>query len=730
MIASAKNFLTNSFATFINHIVAAFITTFMLIMLSFSLASLLFTGELAPYLSQGVGIMLVSTSVGIVIMGILSHTHHILPSMQSSLILIIVTMSTNMVIATGKDLFITMLALLPLIALIIGVAFFIFGQFRWVKFIRYIPYPVIGGFLAGNGVLLISGALRVMMPFEVSVMNIVQFFQVNNLIFWIPGVVIAIALFIPLRRGNNYLVIPLILIIGVGAIYGFIYAQGLSLQEASEQGILLGDIGNIAYQAPINLDFNQIDWQAIQSQWANILTVMMVALIHLPLNLTGIELSNNDEFDIDNQVRFNGIMNIATALFGGNAGFSSSSISTMNYRIGGTSRLIYIISFISIVSLLILGSEILLYVPVAVLGGMLMFIGIGFIDEWIIQGLDKFTQFEYFVAFVIMLTVIFFGFLQGVVLGTFIMLLVFVGTYTRISNIYRATSARNLSSAVERNPHFTKELFKLREHVYVLELTGFLFFGTADTIIQEVKARDDDTSLPELKFLIIDFRRVAGVDSSALLSLNKIIRLAETHEFDVIFSDFEDNPSILRIITELSTSDCLEFSTDLDHALERAESELLVYAGTTQAFISSVVWMQLVDMGMSKKHAKLLSKYMERVQYPPETIIIKQGELADTLYFVEIGQVSIFLNFDGDSPIRLRTLGMGTVVGEIGFILERTRTATVVSDMHTFIWQLSKENLETMKKEDSELAFAFERMILKVVAQRLSNTNNLLHVLR
>lgn len=730
MLASIKQFIDHSLGNILNHIIAGFITAFMLMMLCFSLASLLFSGELEPYLSQGVGIMLMSTVLATIMMGVLSYKQHILASMQSSLILIIVAMSTSIVIAPDKNLLTTILVLLPLTALITGIAFFVFGQFQFVKFIRYIPYPVIGGFLAGNGVLLILGAFNVMLPFDLTLSSFVQLFVVDNFILWLPAVIIAITLFLSLRRNNRYYVIPLVLLISVLAIYAYIFAQDISISLAGEQGILVGDIGSIAYQLPTTLDYQQIDWQAIQSQWANLLTVVMVALIHLPLNLTGIELTNQDEFDIDKQVRSNGIMNIIIGLFGGNVGFSSSSISTMNYRIGGTSRLVYVISVISIMTVITIGSEILLYIPVAVLGGMLMFIGIGFIDEWIVQGLNKFTQAEYLVALLIMVTVILFGFLQGVVLGTFVMLLVFVGTYTRISNIYRAVSAKNLASAVERNPHFTEELFILREHIYVLELTGFLFFGTADSIIKEAKKRLENDNMPDLKYLIIDFRRVAGVDSSALLSLNKIIRLAEASTFDVIFSDFADNPSIIRILDDLSASDRLEFSSDLDHALERAESELLEYAGTTQAFISTVIWMQLVDMGMSKTQAKKLPNYMEKVKYPPETIIMKQGDFADSLYFLELGQVSIFLNFDSETPIRLGTVGMGTVVGEIGFFLEQQRTATVVSDIHAFIWQLSKENLERMKRDDPELGFAFEGMMLRVVAQRLSNSNDLLQVLR
>ncbi|MEM9951910.1 MAG: cyclic nucleotide-binding domain-containing protein, partial [Chloroflexota bacterium] len=392
--------------------------------------------------------------------------------------------------------------------------------------------------------------------------------------------------------------------------------------------------------------------------------------------------------------------------------------------------LTYVIAVVAILTVLYFGSQIMTYVPIAVMGALLIFIGLDFIDNWIIQGLDKFTQSEYLVALLIMLTVIFVGFLEGVILGTFVMLLVFVGTYSRISTVYRSVSVKNLPSTVQRNPHFTDELYTLREQVYLLELTGFLFFGQADAIVNEAKAHIHDADAPDLMFLIIDFRRVAGVDSSALLSLNKIINLAETYDFQVIFSNFEDNPSILRIIKDLSTSDRLQFTDDLDHALEKTETSLLEYAGTTQAFVATVIWMQLVEMGMDKPDAKELAKHMTREKYEPDNVIIHQGDEAHTIYFVEVGQVSIYLDLDTPNPIRLRTFTMGSVVGEIGFFTNKPRTATVVADTHAFILSLTRETLETIKQEKPELAFAFEGMMLKIVAQRLSNNNNLLTVLR
>lgn len=709
-------------------ITAGIVIAFLQIMLSFSLASLLFSGSLAPSLAYGIGIMLFSIFIGTLISALFSSHYQIFPSMQSSMVIILVSMTTTLTIAPNKDLIATVLILISLSSLVLGIIFVCVGHFKLTQFIRYVPYPVIGGFLAGNGWLLIQGAFQLMTPFELDVSNVLVLFQAENYIVWLPGFIIAFILFFSKRLINNQLLIPVILISSVAIVYALLSMTNISFVEAEANGFVLGNIGNITWNPPEISQLASVDWSAIQKQFGNVVTLIVVALIHLALNLRGIGLIIQEDIEIDEQIYANGIMNLIIGVFGGNAAFSSTTMTTMNYNIGAVGRLVYIIAASLIFVTLFFWSSILIYVPTAVIGGLLIFLGLEFIDTWVIQGYRKFTTVEYLVALLIMLTVIFVGFLEGIFLGLFVMVFVFVGTYSRISIIYRSVSAENLSSTVERNPHFTKVIDSLGNRIHILELTGFLFFGTADGIIEHIK-QHIELSTNEMEYLIIDFRRVAGVDSSALLSLNKVQLLANKHDFKVVFSDFEKNKSIVRIVEDLDIKSNLIFESDLDRALEYCESELLAVEGVTQTHIPSVIWMQLVDMGMSKEHAKRLPQYMTKRQYPPKTIIIHQGGFANILYFVEIGQVSVYLNYDSN-PIRLRTLSMGTLVGEISFILERDRSATVISDMHTIIWGLEKEQLEIIRKDDPELGFAIEGLLLRMVAQRLVTSNQLLDVLR
>jgi SulP family sulfate permease len=73
--------------------------------------------------------------------------------------------------------------------------------------------------------------------------------------------------------------------------------------------------------------------------------------------------------------------------------------------------------------------------------------------------------------------------------------------------------------------------------------------------------------------------------------------------------------------------------------------------------------------------------------------------------------------------MRLRTMGMGTIVGEIGFHTDIPRSATVIADQETVAYRLSRKSMHDMKQYDPELAFAFQELMLRLMTERLSATN-------
>ena len=76
--------------------------------------------------------------------------------------LIVLSVIGGSIAASGDALFATMVAIIILCALATGLATWLIGHFRLANFIRFIPYPVSSGFVAGTGGVVCLVALSLM----------------------------------------------------------------------------------------------------------------------------------------------------------------------------------------------------------------------------------------------------------------------------------------------------------------------------------------------------------------------------------------------------------------------------------------------------------------------------------------------------------------------------------------------------------------------------------------
>ena len=66
-----------------------------------------------------------------------------------------------------------------------------------------------------------------------------------------------------------------------------------------------------------------------------------------------------------------------------------------------------------------------------------------------------------------------------------------------------------------------------------------------------------------------------------------------------------------------------------------------------------------------------LLNYMERSNVDKNHYLVLQGDPSKELFFIESGKVKVIVELDNGRTMRVRTMGAGTVVGEIGLYLVR-----------------------------------------------------------
>jgi len=98
--------------------------------------------------------------------------------------------------------------------------------------------------------------------------------------------------------------------------------------------------------------------------------------------------------------------------------------------------------------------------------------------------------------------------------------------------------------------------------------------------------------------------------------------------------------------------------------------------------------------GLSEAEAAVLSTFIEPLSVDPETVIVRQGDEADALYFVEDGEVEVRSRGADGSSTPVATMGAGDYFGEIGVLTGGARLADVVAISPTRLLRLSKDDYE------------------------------------
>src|SRR5439155_13667471 len=137
------------------------------------------------------------------------------------------------------------------------------------------------------------------------------------------------------------------------------------------------------------------------------------------------------------------------------------------------------------------------------------------IVEWVWDKRRSLPRVEYVILLVILAGIIAKGFLPGVVIGLVMAVVLLAVSYSRIELVREVAFGDTYRSNVDRPPAERAALRMMGEQVQVLRVNGFVFFGSANGLLERIRKR---VEAAPLRFLVMDFQRVSGVDSSAVMS--------------------------------------------------------------------------------------------------------------------------------------------------------------------------------------------------------------------
>ena len=693
------------------------------VIFALSVGSLIFSGELAPFLPYGIGLALVTQIVVLVATSLGSSVPGVMGGLQDTTSVILAAMAASIfgsLAASGaEERLATILVGIAVTTLLTGAVLWALGFFRLGGLVRYIPYPVVGGFLAGTGWLLVVGSFSVMANGPLTLSGMQALLQPAQLVLWVPGVLLALVLLIGSRRAQHFLTIPAILVAAFVLFYLVLPALGLSIDEAANRGLLLGPAASaeVSWQPLTPANLILANWPAILGQGGTIAVVLMLSVVSLLLNASGIELAIRRDVELNRELRVAGVANVLSGLSGGAVGFHALDLSTLCCRIGAGGRLPGLVAAALLAAVAFGGAPLMALAPRPILGGLLLFLGLDFLYEWLIAGWSRLSRTDYAIVVLILVVIAVAGFLVGVGVGLAAMLLLFVVNYSRISVVHHALSGAEMQSNVERSRDLRRRLQDLGSQIHILELRGFIFFGTANALLEQVRSR---IAGGQVRFVVLDFRRVTALDSSAVLSFLRCKQLVEPREITLVLTHLTAEMVRQFDVGGLSATDpALRFFPDLDHGLEWCEDTLLSRAEVAPGEVPLTLQAQLQAAGLDAAQSARLMDYLEKVEIAEGDYLVRQGDEEAELHLIERGKASVYMDLPGEGRLRLRTLGPGTAIGELNLYLGTGRTASVIADRPTTTYCLTPAALARMRECEPALAAAFHELLARVLAERI-----------
>jgi SulP family sulfate permease len=713
-----------------NHkdILAGLVTAIVTIATSISYAALIFSGPLLGARAVGIGHGLIGAAVVGAVFALGSAIRFAIAGPDSKPVAVLSALAsivTADLVSRGHAGAIeaTVEAGLVVGSLIVGIAIYQLGRWKTGRWIRYIPYPVIGGFLAASGWLLISGAVRVLTGVPLAWETLGALGEQPH--FWqlVAGLGFGAAL-VAVRRLGHFLGFPALLAAGIVVVHLVLWGSGYSIIEARAAGWLI-DAGTGMALPDIRHDLPQVEWMALLRAAGEFVALIAVTAITLLLSTTAVEVQARLDLDVDRELRVNGLANVLAGLAGGMVGTLSVSRTLSGYANGARHRGSGLIAAALCIVAFVLGPKVLGYLPVTVLGGMLVQAGWGLVDDWVIKGWRRMQRADYVQVLVILVVIARWDFVAGIAVGIISACVTFAINSSRVKLVRLGLSRNDYGSRVDRPRIQDEELQRHGSGIQIMWLHGFVFFGSANRLLVDIKSIVTAQG-GACRMVLLDFRQVLGIDTTAVMSLVKLRHFAEGETFTIALSGLP--PAVERQLRTggflaPTADDVVRAFADLDGALEWCEDKLLVeFMSREEALRSADEWLTR-EIGSRDLFTRLVS-YLELAEYNPGELMFQQGETADCMFLLYSGRVSVLYSPAEGQMLRLRSMIRHTLVGEMGLYRTMPRGASVRVDQPVIAYRLSREAMSQMEADNPILAYAFHKFVIRTLAARLDFANH------
>jgi sulfate permease, SulP family len=280
-------------------------------------------------------------------------------------------------------------------------------------------------------------------------------------------------------------------------------------------------------------------------------------------------------------------------------------------------------------------------------------------------------------------------------------------------------SGRELSSNCARSRADLQLLAQHGASVRVFELEGDLFFGAADSLERTLAQHSEGATS-----LILDWSRVRHIDTSVSLSVAQFDGKARQRGLAPIHGGAARHRHVASALMQHMPH--ARFAPDLDRALEQAENDVIdAHRADGPQEATSMLEASALFAGLDEAERARLESVMVHKLYRAGEEIMRAGEPGDELMLLLHGSASVMARSPEGHDVRIAGVRRGATIGDIAFLDQAPRSATVVADEDTTVAILHRDVYDGLCQRHPRMVQRILANLALTMAARLRHTNRL-----
>ncbi len=591
----------------------------------------------------------------------------------------------------------------------------LFGFVGIGRLIKYIPYPVVSGYMTGVGLIIIGSQISKLVGAE---SGTPWYHSLISPHMWDwRAVAVGCATIIAMLFGPSLtrkLPATILGIIAGLVTYFSLASQNPSLLQVSNNPLVIGALGasSEGYFASITGRWNEIGdlrLSQVAALMGSALTLAVLLSIDTLKTCVVLDQMTRTQHNPNRELVAQGIANFASSSVGGIPGAGTMGATLVNLSSGATTRASGLVEGASALVFALMLSSFIAWIPVAALAGILIVVGWRMIDREPLRFIQSSaTVFDFAVVVAVVVVALTIGLIAASGVGVAMAIILFLREQIGGSVVRHKLYVNQKSSNWHRPESETRILEKKGDQAVIFELQGSLFFGTTRQLLSQL-----DPEIKTRHFIILDMKRVQSVDVTAAHLLRQVRDSLAERKALLLLSNLREslpNGHNLREFLEQTgvtdNGETVRIFPELDSAIEWVEDRLLGEEELAQPEPQTAL--QLSEMELFKNHKDDtlvdLEARLENRFYAAGEAIYSCGEVGDSIYLIRRGSVKIFAPIGAGRTRHIASFGRGDFFGGLAFLDDRPRGDEAITATEAEFFVLSKEQFGILSEEHKKLA--------------------------